>query len=126
MLQFSNQLKKLRTEYGLSQEELASQLFISRQAISKWEKGDGKPDLDNVIKLAEIFDVSLDCLILGKEEASNPIDKSEFLYNPNTGMYERQHPKITNFYEFAARFWPLLLIILYFIYGLLDLLLKHL
>lgn len=125
MLQFSNQLKKLRTERGLSQEELASQLFISRQAISKWEKGDGKPDLDNVVKLAEIFDVSLDCLILGKEEAVNPVDKSEFLYNPNTGMYERQNPKITNFYEFAAQFWPFLLILLYFIYSLINLLLNH-
>lgn len=59
MLQFSNQLKKLWTERGISQEELASQLFISRQAISKWEKGDGKPDLDTVVKLAEIFDVKL-------------------------------------------------------------------
>ena len=125
MLQLSNQLKKLRTERGISQEELARQLFISRQAISKWEKGDGKPDLDNAVKLAEIFDVSLDCLILGKEETENPVDKSEFLYNPNTGMYERQHPKITNFYEFAARFWPLLLILLYFIYSLIKRLLNH-
>ena len=125
MLQLSNQLKKLRTERGISQEELARQLLISRQAISKWEKGDGKPDLDNAVKLAEIFDVSLDCLILGKEETENPVDKSEFLYNPNTGMYERQHPKITNFYEFAARFWPLLLILLYFIYGLIKRLLNH-
>ena len=125
VLQLSNQLKKLRTERGISQEELARQLFISRQAISKWEKGDGKPDLDNAVKLAEIFDVSLDCLILGKEETENPVDKSEFLYNPNTGMYERQHPKITNFYEFSARFWPLLLILLYFIYGLIKLLLNH-
>ena len=125
LLQLSYQLKKWRTEHGLSQEKLASQFFISRQAISKWEKGDGKPDLDNAVKPAEIFDVSLDCLVLGKGETENPVDKSECLYNPNTGMYERQHPKITNFYEFAARFWPLLLILLYFIYSLIKRLLNH-
>jgi transcriptional regulator with XRE-family HTH domain len=129
MLQFPNQLKKLRAERGLSQEALAKQLFLSRQAVSKWEKGEGKPDLDNVIKLAEIFDVSLDCLILGKEETENCVDKSAFLYNPNTGLYERQYPeytpsKINNFYEFAARCWPLLLIFLYFIYRMIELLLK--
>lgn len=124
MLQFSNQLKKLRSERGLSQEDLANQLFLSRQAISKWENGDGNPDLDNLIKLAEIFDVSLDCLILGKQETENSVDKSVFLYNPNTGMYERRHPKITNFYEFAARFWPFILILLFFIYGIVSLFLK--
>lgn len=122
---FAEQLKKFRQEKNISQEELAKQLFISRQAISKWENGDATPDLGNLVKLAEIFDVSLDCLVLGKDDNENPVDKSEFLYNPNTGMYERQHPKITNFYEFSARFWPLLLILLYFIYSLINLLLNH-
>lgn len=122
---FAEQLKKFRQEKNISQEELAKQLFISRQAISKWENGDATPDLGNLVKLAEIFDVSLDCLVLGKDDNENPVDKSEFLYNPNTGMYERQYPKITNFYEFAARFWPFLLILLYFIYSLINLLLNH-
>lgn len=63
---FSEQLKKLRAQKQLSQDNLAEKLYISRQAISKWENGDATPDLDNLIKLAEIFDISLDELILGK------------------------------------------------------------
>lgn len=63
---FSEQLKKLRQEKHLSQENLAEQLFISRQAISKWENGDTTPDLDNLIKISEILGASLDELVLGK------------------------------------------------------------
>ncbi|MEX2785521.1 helix-turn-helix domain-containing protein [Streptococcus sp. H49] len=126
MSSFSKQLKKYRTERSLSQEELAHKLFISRQAVSKWEKGEAKPDLDNVIKLAEIFDVSLDELILGKEDDSQSIHEAEFIYNPNTGTYDKQKKrKIENFYDFAAQFWPLLLIIFwgmsYFIYKIIEL-----
>ncbi|AND80242.1 helix-turn-helix domain-containing protein [Streptococcus pantholopis] len=126
MSSFSKQLKKYRTERSLSQEELAHKLFISRQAVSKWEKGEARPDLDNVIKLAEIFDVSLDELILGKEGDSQSIHEVEFIYNPNTGTYDKQKKrKIENFYDFAARFWPLLLIIFwgmsYFIYKIIEL-----
>lgn len=66
MTPFSSQLKILRQAKNLSQEALAEQLFISRQAISKWENGDATPDLENLVKLAEIFKVSLDELVLGK------------------------------------------------------------
>ncbi|AXQ77606.1 XRE family transcriptional regulator [Streptococcus chenjunshii] len=105
MLLFPNQLKKYRTERGMSQEELANKLFISRQAVSKWEKDEAKPDLDNVVKLSEIFDISLDELILGKESTVQPVYESEFLSNPNTGTYEKQRkPKIENFYDFVAHF----------------------
>ena len=126
MLLFPNQLKKYRTERGMSQEELANKLFISRQAVSKWEKDEAKPYLDNVVKLSEIFDISLDELILGKESTVQSVYESEFLYNPNTGTYEKQRkPKIENFYDFVARFWPLLLIVFwgvsYFIYKIIEL-----
>lgn len=66
MNKFAEQLKKLRQEKNISQEELGQKLFISRQAISKWENGDATPDLDNLIKLASILDLSLDELVLGK------------------------------------------------------------
>ncbi|MGT2865310.1 helix-turn-helix domain-containing protein [Streptococcus fryi] len=67
MIQLGEQIKKLRQRDGLSQEELSNRLFISLQAISKWEKGESIPDLDHIIQLSEIFDVSLDYLILAKE-----------------------------------------------------------
>lgn len=50
----------LRTQMGLSQEELAEQLGVSRQSVSKWETGQSVPDLDKLIKLADLFGVTLD------------------------------------------------------------------
>ncbi|MDY2962800.1 helix-turn-helix domain-containing protein [Streptococcus dysgalactiae] len=66
MTKVAEQLKQLRVKHQLSQDALAEQLFISRQAISKWENGDTTPDLDNLVRLTEIFDVSLDELVLAK------------------------------------------------------------
>lgn len=66
MTKVAEQLKQLRVKHQLSQDALAEQLFISRQAISKWENGDTIPDLDNLVRLTEIFDVSLDELVLVK------------------------------------------------------------
>ncbi|MGT2833467.1 helix-turn-helix domain-containing protein [Streptococcus halotolerans] len=63
---FAEQLKSLRAAKNLSQDALAEQLYISRQAISKWENGDATPDMDNLIQLATILEVSLDELILRK------------------------------------------------------------
>ena len=56
---FSTQLKKLRMERKLSQDALAEQLFISRQSISKYETGDSTPDLENLIKIADILQSSV-------------------------------------------------------------------
>ena len=53
-------LKKLRKEYNLSQEQLAEKLNISRQAISKWESGKAYPDIDNLILLRDIFNTTID------------------------------------------------------------------
>ncbi|MSU87382.1 helix-turn-helix domain-containing protein [Streptococcus dysgalactiae] len=66
MTKVAEQLKQLRVKHQLSQDALAEQLFISRQAISKWENGDTTPDLDNLVRLTEIFGVSLDELVLAK------------------------------------------------------------
>lgn len=56
----------LRTEKNLSQGDLAEQLEVSRQSISKWENNNAIPDLEKIIKLSEIFNVSLDELVKGK------------------------------------------------------------
>ncbi|WP_316605998.1 helix-turn-helix transcriptional regulator [Streptococcus pluranimalium] len=99
---FAEQLKKLRTEKKLSQDALAEKLFISRQSVSKWENGDATPDLENLIKLAEILDVSLDQLILGKE----PQVKIERV------VETREAKRPMTFWEFMAGYWWLLLSIL--------------
>ncbi|HFH9946717.1 TPA: helix-turn-helix domain-containing protein [Streptococcus suis] len=67
MNQLAQQIKKLRTGQNLSQDDLAEKLYISRQAVSKWENGEATPDIDKLVQLSEIFGVSLDYLVLGKE-----------------------------------------------------------
>ena len=62
------QLKELRLEKGLSQKEVAEELSITRQSISKWELDKGTPDLDMLRKLAVLYDFSIDELFLLREE----------------------------------------------------------
>ena len=68
-MEFANRLYTLRKQKGLSQEELASRLDVARQTVSKWEGGDSTPDMDKLIALSELFEVSLDWLVLGKTPA---------------------------------------------------------
>ena len=58
---------RLRTEKGMSQGDLADALGVSRQSVSKWETDGSVPDLDKLVRLCEVFDVSMDCLVRGKE-----------------------------------------------------------
>lgn len=60
-------LKKLRKARGLSQEQLADQLNVSRQAISKWELGESTPDTDNLVALSDYYGVSFDYLLRDQE-----------------------------------------------------------
>lgn len=66
---FGEKLQLLRKQNGMSQENLASQLTVSRQAISKWELNSSLPDTENVIQLSELFGVSIDYLL--KEEVDS-------------------------------------------------------
>lgn len=60
---FGDNLKKYRTEKGFSQSELAEKLYVSRQCISKWEKGTTQPDLETLTQISELLGVSTDTLI---------------------------------------------------------------
>ena len=62
-IEIANKLVKLRKQNGLSQEELADKLGLSRQAVSKWERAEASPDTDNLICLAKLYNVSLDELL---------------------------------------------------------------
>ena len=56
-LETANRLYELRKKNGLSQEELASKLGLSRQAVSKWERAEASPDTDNLVELAKLYNV---------------------------------------------------------------------
>ena len=60
---FSEKLKLFRTSNDLTQEELAEKLNVSRQAITKWESGDGIPDIDNLKQLSILFGITIDELV---------------------------------------------------------------
>ena len=60
---FSEKLKLLRKEHNLTQEGLAEQLGVSRQAITKWESGEGVPEIENLKQLSALFGVSIDELV---------------------------------------------------------------
>ena len=62
-MEFNEKLKELRQQKGLTQEELAKALYVSRTAISKWESGRGYPNIDSMRAIAKFFSVSLDELL---------------------------------------------------------------
>ena len=59
----SEKLQTLRKAAGLSQEQLAERLGVTRQAVSKWETGEGKPDIDNLLPLAKLLHTTVDYLL---------------------------------------------------------------
>ena len=74
-IETANRLYELRKRMGLSQEELAEKLGVSRQAVSKWERSEASPDTDNLIALAKIYGMSLDELVFGEERKTPDADK---------------------------------------------------
>ena len=71
-MSLSEKILSLRTQLGLSQEELAEKLAVSRQSVSKWETGQSVPDLDKLIKLADLFGISVDELVREGERPQPP------------------------------------------------------
>lgn len=82
-------IKELRKKYGFTQEKLAEQLAVSRQAITKWETDGGIPDIENITAIAKLFHVSADYLLSDEssEEAS-----SDYLYD-SINTYDIDKPK---------------------------------
>lgn len=89
-IEIANRLVELRKKSGLSQEELADKLGLSRQAVSKWERAESSPDTDNLICLAKLYNISLDEILktpdsieeIAREEKEKR-DKEEFFSSPN-------------------------------------------
>ena len=67
-MELKERLAQLRKDHGLSQNDLADKLNVSRQAISRWEQGTAVPSSDNLIYLSRLYGITLDELVYGKEE----------------------------------------------------------
>lgn len=89
-MNFSEKLKKIRSNEGLSQEQLAEKIGVSRQAITKWETGKGLPDIENMMIMAEIFKTTLDELLMDSAagpERETSVYTSETVYDIDCGKH---------------------------------------
>ena len=74
-MEFHEKLQELRKSRNLTQEELAEELYVSRTAISKWESGKSLPDIVSIIRMSELYDLSLDELLKGDATLLNKIER---------------------------------------------------
>ena len=83
-MNFSEKLKEIRKKEGISQEQLAEKIGVSRQAITKWETGKGLPDVENMVIIAEIFKTTIDELLMDSVTKAAPetsVYTSETIYD---------------------------------------------
>ena len=80
-MEFHNKLYNLRKQRGLSQEELANRLNVSRQTVSKWEVGDSTPEMEKLIAISDLFEISLDELVLDKAPAQSEASSKTQIVN---------------------------------------------
>lgn len=94
-MEFHEKLQELRKKRGLTQEELAKALFVSRTAVSKWESGKGYPSIDSLKELSRFFSVTIDELLSSEElisaakdeNASNLRDMTDLLFGITDTMH---------------------------------------
>ena len=82
-MELGKQIRKYRQEAQLSQEDLASRVYVSRQTISNWENDKSYPDVSSLVLLSEIFQISLDELIKGDIETMKEVIKKEEIEKMN-------------------------------------------
>ena len=76
----NNNLRLYRTQNGMTQEQLAERIGVSRQAVAKWEKGETLPDIDNVIALADLYGVTVDSLVRNVSAAAGTSEGKKHIF----------------------------------------------
>ena len=90
-MEFSERLKELRKQAHLTQVELASKLGIVQSSYADWERGKKKPTQDNLVKIAQVLNVSVDYLVGNSEEKADELDNIELLFRMNSkGMTDEE------------------------------------
>ncbi len=79
-------IKRLRERNHVTQEELAEKLFVTRQAISKWENGKTEPDIETLQKIAEVFQVPIEEVIYGVQQEKSTIVHNHIVKNVTKGL----------------------------------------
>ena len=81
---FAERLKELRKQAHLTQVELAKRLGIGQSSYADWERGKKKPTQDNLVKIAQVLNVSVDYLVGNSEEKTDDFDNIELLFRMNS------------------------------------------
>ena len=97
MMTFSEKLMDLRRKAGLSQEQLADRLGVTRQSVSKWESGTAMPELVKLISLSDIFGVSVDYLVKDYLEEPESADGGDDLSAQQAVRLEKKVDELTNY-----------------------------
>lgn len=105
-MKLEEKIALLRKKNGWSQEELAFRLGVSRQAVSKWEMGSSLPDLDNVLKMSELFACSTDYLLKDSE-----ISEEKTLETSKEEKSQNEKPKKTLWKCIEDLFWLIILLV---------------
>ena len=90
-MEFAERLKTLRKQVKLTQAQIAEKLDISQQAYDSWERGAKKPTQENLVKIAQVLNVSIDYLVGNSEEKTDELDNIELLFRMNSkGLTEEE------------------------------------
>lgn len=93
-MDFSERLKNLRKQANFTQVEVAEKLGISQPAYASWERGVKKPTQENLVKIAQILNVSVDYLVGNSEEKSDELDNIELLFRMNSKGLTEEEKKV--------------------------------
>ena len=93
-MEFAECLKTLRKQVKLTQGHIAEKLNISQQAYASWERGVKKPTQENLVKIAQVLNVSVDYLVGNSGEKSDELDNIELLFRMNTNGLTEEEKKV--------------------------------
>ena len=93
-MKLSDKIIGLRKSNGMSQEDLAEKLNVSRQAISRWESGTAMPDASNILQLSKLFGVTTDYLLNDDYQSDNDLPKVKEVQNDNLGQIDKKNTAV--------------------------------
>ncbi len=93
-MEFSERLKELRKKANFTQVEVAEKLGISQPAYASWERGSKKPTQENLVKIAQVLNVSVDYLVGNSEDKFDELDNIELLFRMNSKGLTDEEKKV--------------------------------
>ena len=93
-MEFAERLKTLRKQAKLTQAKIAEKLDISQQAYASWERGSKKPTQENLVKIAQVLNVSVDYLVGNLDNTEDELDNIELLFRMNSKGLTEEEKKV--------------------------------